>query len=388
MGEKMKIAVIGLYFDSNLGDAVICDCVAYWLREEYSTSSIDIIDLGGRSDFPVQREVSVYRKKVRKIKAKIEHWLIQRNLKDVVYYWSKKSTDSCHEFYTEVAARNYDIAIFAGGQLFMDWLSLPVAELLKLFETSNTPVIFNACGAGPVTSKRIQDILRSNLSNNTVKSVSSRDDIKKINELYFDGREKVIQTFDPALWASNVYSKAKKDSNVIGLGVMYCEHIKIEELVAFWKKIIRELGKKKIHWKMFCNGSLRDYNLGCRILDEMNLNKEEYIYDYACKPEILVEQIASFDALISFRLHSHIIAASLSVPSVAIVWDDKLRFFFRHLKHEERCMRIDDSAEKIMDALITAQKEGYDFELIEKQKKFARKLLLDKAKKEISYGER
>lgn len=30
----MKIAVIGVYYASNLGDAVICDCVASWLRND------------------------------------------------------------------------------------------------------------------------------------------------------------------------------------------------------------------------------------------------------------------------------------------------------------------------------------------------------------------
>ena len=33
----MKIAVIGVYYASNLGDAIICDCVAFWLKKKWPT---------------------------------------------------------------------------------------------------------------------------------------------------------------------------------------------------------------------------------------------------------------------------------------------------------------------------------------------------------------
>lgn len=133
---------------------------------------------------------------------------------------------------------------------------------------------------------------------------------------------------------------------------------------------------------MFCNGSVDDYCFGKYVLEKMGLDARDKLCDYPKTPKELVELIARFDSLISFRLHSHIIAASLGIPAVALVWDEKLRFFYQNIGHGERCMEITDSAEHVLNVWMQAQKEKYDTELIEGQKKFTEQLLLEAVRKE------
>ena len=372
----MKIAVIGLYYASNLGDAVICDCVAKWMKDAYPSAEVDVIDIIGNTEFEVQENVSLRILRKRQKNLEKDYWLTSHGYEDKVYYWSNRNMESRKDFYGKVADRKYDFAVFAGGQLFMDWLSLDVCEFLKHFERTNTPVLFNACGVGISISKQIQERVQQYLNSDNVHLISTRDDVEKIEERYLRGNKKAVPTYDPALWTAETYQASGKKLGAVGLGVMYCNEIPVRKLMRFWIRVIKELNRRQIPWKMFCNGSRDDYNLGCYILKKLHLDRDMYLEPCPEVPEMLIHQITSFDALISFRLHSHIIAASYGIPAIALVWDDKLRFFYKHLKHPERCMTVGDSVAEVVDSLERAMKEGYDMELIEAQKRYARELLL------------
>lgn len=374
----MKIAVIGVYYAPNLGDAIICDCVAAWLKEKWPSAVVDVIDIENKKEFAVQESASMRLLAYRNVKLQWEYWQTIHHIRDRVYYWNRADVDSRQDFYEEIAGRHYDAAVFAGGQLFMDWLSVDVTEFLKRFEKTGTPVYFNACGAGPAVSARIRELLSCYLRNDNVKLISSRDDRELIERRYLSNGRTVLKTYDPALWASDVYETVPADCrDTIGLGVMYSGHAPVWKITGFWLGMIRELDRRQIPWKMFCNGAIDDYNYASYILKKAGLPEEKYLCECAKTPGELVRQIASFRSLISFRLHSHIVAASLNIPAVAIMWDEKLRFFYRNLGHEERCRTIKDKAACVLKALEKAEKEGYDMELITQQKIFSRQLLWD-----------
>lgn len=379
----MKIAVIGLYYAANLGDAIICDCVASILREKYPSVEIDVIDIEGKERFEPQQSTSFLTLKRRKWKLDWEYWLTKHGLQDKIYYWNQKDVESRAEFYNRVVARKYDAAVFAGGQLFMDWLSVDICEFLKRFQKSGTPIFFNACGTGISVSNTIRELLSKNLMESNVKLISSRDDVQKIETHYLKKPKSAILTYDPALWTREVYHTESKQNGIIGLGVMYSTHTGLHKITRFWRNIIRELDARNMQWKMFCNGAIDDYNYGCYILEKLGLNSKEHICDCAATPKELVEQIAGFDSLISFRLHSHIVAASLGIPAVALVWDEKLRFFYRNIGHEERCKEVTDSSRDVIDALLRARKEGNNMELIQNQKMYSRQLLIDAIEQEV-----
>ena len=175
----MKVAVIGLYYAPNLGDAVICDCVMDWMREAFPDARIDLVDIEGKTEFPQQAGMPLRELKIRQVKTKIEYWLTEHRLIDMMYFWNKRDVDARQKYYEKVAKKRYDAAIFAGGQLFMDWLSMDVSAFIKEFDKVHTPVFLNACGTGKAASWRIRNSLKENLSRSAVKFVSSRDDVKR-----------------------------------------------------------------------------------------------------------------------------------------------------------------------------------------------------------------
>ena len=374
----MKIAVIGVYYASNLGDAIICDCVAFWLKKKWPSASIDIIDIENKKEFAKQTDTSLRTLEYRSWKLKWEYWQTKHHIKDWMYYWNKTDVESRREFYKQIAEKGYDAAVFAGGQIFMDWLSMDLAAFLHCFEKAKTPVYLNACGVGISISSQIRDTLRQYLLNDNVKLISTRDNQKEIEKLYVNHQKKVSKTYDPALWTREVYpSVPKLSTNIVGLGVMYSNHAPLSKITGFWMQMIKQLSTKGLPWTMFCNGSIDDYYYAAYILKKAGLKQEEYLYDCAQRPDELVQQIASFRSLISFRLHSHIVATSFHIPAIAVVWDEKLRFYYRNLGHEERCKTIWDKPDSVLQALEIAENEGYDIDLIKKQKKFARQLLLE-----------
>lgn len=381
----MKIAVIGVYYASNLGDAVICDCVAHWLKKEYPEAIIDVIDIEGKIEFSSQRSVSIRTLKRRHFNLMRDYWLTRHRISDRVYYWSRIAAESHYDFYNAVAAQNYDAVIFAGGQLFMDWLSLDICGLLERIKGKNIPIFFNACGVGSAISDTITKQLSHYLLNDHVKLISSRDNVEAIEKRYLQNAKTVVATYDPALWTKEVYKIEAKQNDVIGLGIMYSDHAPLWKITDFWKRLIREMEKRHLKWKMFCNGSIDDYQYGCYVLKKLGLSPEKYINQYPKTPQDLIEQIASFESMISFRLHSHIVATALDIPAIAIVWDEKLKFYYQKQKHEERCKTIIDSADTILNALELARQQRYDRDLVEQQKRAAKHLLLSAVKREIEY---
>lgn len=378
----MKFAVIGVYYASNLGDAVICECVAFWLREHWPQAQIDIIDIEGKEKFPVQEQASISLLQRRAYKVKWDYWLTRYGIRDRVLYWNQMDVDARQDFYDEIGERSYDAAVFAGGQLFMDWLTVDICEFIKYFEQAGTPVFFNACGAGFSVSEQIQRLTGNWLKSDCVKWLSSRDDAVTIQERYGLPDGMVERTFDPALWTCETFAfcreKEQKGKGITGLGIMYSTHVPLRQITAFWLRLIKELNRRKIPWRMFCNGAMEDYNYGCYVLKKAGLDPQTFLLPCPEQPMDLIRQIGTFDSLISFRLHSHIIAASMDIPAVAIVWDRKLRFFYASLKHPERCRTVKTSAADILQSLDLAQEEGYDQKRIMQQKKFARKLLISR----------
>ena len=63
------------------------------------------------------------------------------------------------------------------------------------------------------------------------------------------------------------------------------------------------------------------------------------------------------------------------MPSIALVWDGKLRFYFEKIGHGERCMTVDADPDEVIKRLDRAETEGYDRRMIEDQKKYAANLL-------------
>lgn len=128
---------------------------------------------------------------------------------------------------------------------------------------------------------------------------------------------------------------------------------------------------------MFCNGSEADYKMLKNIVNRKNLNKDQYLIRPKTAQD-LVNIISNFDKIISFRLHSHIIASSIGIPTIGISWEKKVNQFFHNLGLEYRCKTINDKVEDIINLLEIINNDN-DF-IIKKQAEQSKGLLLEKIK--------
>lgn len=374
----MKILVLGVYYSANLGDGVLCECTAARLKEHFPDAEIVIKDILDRSEFRVL-EVSVYpelrrrtqKEKLRRMAARIG-W-------DKVLVHEEYRLKQCLTHIEDVCKEEYDIAIVAGGQLFMDRYFLFLDAYICRLSKKGIPVYLNACGTGPAYSKIIRRRFSDTLANPYVRLISCRDDANLVQRFYANDGKKVEETFDFALWCADIYGIEKdKNADVTGLGMMYTNSIDSNQAAGFWVRLIRQFEKEGKAWKIFVNGSQDDMIFVRYVLSklpELDGPWEQYCMPAPERPQELVKLIGQFKSIVSFRLHSHIIAAALDVPSIALVWDLKLRFYFEKIGHCERCMTIKQDPKEVILRLDRAEKEGYDRSLIEKQKRYADNLL-------------
>lgn len=385
---QMKILVIGVYYASNLGDAVICDCTASLLQKQFPEASIEIADLCGRHDFvPQKRRTEKEQKQINRDDKKYK-WITKWTPWDFAYKVKFGAAVSVFPYIDELCGKSYDLAVFAGGQLFMDWLSPYVCRFVENFQKKQVPVLFHACGTGPAVSPKLRKMLKEALCASCVRFISTRDDRETIEKWYTKGKKEVVSTYDPALWAAEQYGIARQKSDVIGLGIMFAANLNPEKVIKFWVRLIREMEARNLRWRIFCNGDMDDFVFGEHVLNQIpEMEKDHSKYRMPCpkQPNELVREIAQFQSIISFRLHSHIIAGSLGIPGVAIVWDEKLSFYYRNLGCEERCMTIQASPKEVLRRLAQAEEEGCPTERIRQQRQYARDRLLD-AVRQCSYG--
>lgn len=388
----MKILVLGLYFDNNLGDAVICDCVAARLHSFFPDAQIDIRDYVSRSSFSAFEETSMQKLHSRRKRMLLRQTATQYTPldKQLVHEEWKLNCWGDLSYIDQVCQTDYDAVVFAGGQVFMDYLALFAEAFVQRFARKGTPMFFNACGTGPAFSRKIRARLSAALMDPNVKLVSSRDDVALINRLYLNSGKTAVATYDPALWCAEVYGvKKDPEASAVGLGMMYTNSVSPKSAARFWVRLIREMEKRDVLWKMFVNGSGDDISFARYVhslIPELGRSFEECFVPAPQRPEELVTMISGFQSIISFRLHSHIIAASLDIPSVAMVWDQKLNFFFEKIGHEERCCTVWESPNVVLEKLARAEREGYDRKLLQEQKQYADSLLYQAICDEMESG--
>lgn len=373
----MKILIIGELYSSNLGDGVICENVKNIVEKYYDGKNLQIYlaDISCRQGFTEEN-------KERKTKA-------SKNYIRNILYKSEYITYKIQEIkkkkkIKEICKSHYDVAIFAGGHLIMSYFTLQIYNFVKYLSKNGTKIIFNACGVGEIKSPILLYKIRKTLRNERIVQITSRDNVEKLKIKYLDQSNKipVSKTYDPAIYTNETYGITKDEtSKVVGLGIMNVKDIPREKMLIFWKQIIDHLEKEGYRWQLFCNGSQADYELACKCLEMLGLpNIKKYIADKPLTPKELVETIAKYNSIISFRLHSHIIAYSLEIPTIAIVWDEKVKFFFRDLGMEDRCFDINQDTVEIIDKLLETKKIEYKKEIKTKQKEVIKQNILKNLK--------
>lgn len=343
-----KVLLCGLMQGRNFGDVVISDCVKYLIKKSAKKDGLNNVKI---STLDIRRQ------------------------KD------KKSLNR---------VRNSDMVMFPGGGFIkykQENLPRDMIRVVSRAEKYGIPVAFNAVGMeGYDESDEGCQSLFGMLHNRCTRYITSRDYAEDINNTYLkDGYLSAKRVADPAVWAADTY-KIKRDENsqVVGLGVAreglfldYGLPLTKEDLLSVWSEIIRNLENDGVKYKLFTNGLRQDEEFLTDLLVYMGKEelREEISLPSAENARELVQYIAGFSSIIACRMHANIIAFSLGVPSVAFVWNDKLRFFGESIGCKERYLEYTQlkDTKLVLDTLKKAQLEGYGEGVLKREKASAYK---------------
>lgn len=377
----MKILLLGLYYSDNKGDALLTDCTEFRIHQTIPGAEVIVRDLFGRTMWKKAHGGEKAELKKRILRNKLRTFVSSYTIWDKMYTHEQYLYDIYCSDIERVMTIPCDCVIFAGGQIFMDDLALVISNYIDFFSSRKIPIIINAAGWGPFCSRHIRAHLERSLQSQWIIDLSARDHIFQLNHL--TGKKISIRA-DLGLFADETYGIGRNFQNgMTGLGIMFAPTISGNKMIRFWKKIIILLTRRKIPWMLFTNGYPSDEEFAEELLRKLpeecfysGKNRNDYLLPAPQTPEEMVAQISTFQSMISMRLHSHITAASLGIPSVAIIWDDKLSEFFNMIGYIERCLSVNESADKIVDVMIRAEKEGVNRDTIRKLRETADKCLV------------
>lgn len=370
----MKISFVGLYEELNLGDPVIARCTEWLFLKHTEPKEIKINRVTLDYTELHKKETLLY-KIVRQItkKLRLKKWRrknYQRLMWNLDYeYFKSKFIDS-------------DFIVVVGGglvkykyQLF--WLHLSV--ILYVAEKLSIPVFLNSLGVEGYEEKNERcQFLKRFLQRKSLSRVTIRDDYSLFFQQYLNGKSVPLsyEVADPAVWAKEVFSEnLKEDKEIkeknIGLGIARGEIFETnglqfskDQAKSLYVSIVKILQQEGFNVQLFTNGLKKDNDFADEIFTE--LESTGISISNVIKPkkiEDLMITINSFEAIVATRLHACIIAYTLNIPAVGIVWNDKFVLWGKKIGSPENFIKQSEwNPKSILAHLNKARNSSYNEE--------------------------
>lgn len=369
MNNKQKKLILVEYTNTNLGDKVIADSTEYLIHKLGNNIQIDRMGLFA--------DKSLYKRLNLRNTYTYPYW--KQIWKFIKYYFSSIRGRKIYKHYEE-HLKGADAVIFPGGGLIKHSLEMcwcPIHTIVNYCSKRNIPVYFNAVGVeGYDESNFYSKLLKHLLNNKTVKKITTRDDIENLSK-YVSDTTKIGRVGDSALWSKEVYNiqPKEKNENIIGIGLIreyifkdYGMNITGDSIIDMYVNVIKEIENRNYKWQLFSNGGISDYELGLKILER--IGADITVENIAKRPENakeLVNLINNYKALIAARLHANIIATALEIPTIGLIWNDKLKFYGELLDIGDRFLYPDQfkNAKFVADKLEDAINNGYNIKKID-----------------------
>lgn len=358
-----KITLAGLKYDENLGDEIIFDNVEYMLKNMIDCE-INEVDLLMRID----KKVLYKPEKICKIGV-IERlsFKLSRGPKRRIKEWNMQMGKTFREYLSKSLSES-DLILFAGGGLIKykkQELYFPISEIIRYAQIHEIPVVFSGVGVeGYDSSDYFCQYLKRYLNSPVVKMISTRDDLITLRDQYIYTDKKMFECADSAVMSRGTYKIIRNsESETIGLGIArgnifndYGINMSEQEIFDLWVDIVNRLNESDLKWKIFTNGYEGDYTFAKKVADIFGAN---VIHPKHGKE--LVAAIASYKGIIATRLHSCIVAYSLDIPAIGLVWNNKMNLFGEKINRRENFIDPKNfNDDFIINALKHAMKIGYD----------------------------
>lgn len=346
----MKVLVIGDATSTNLGDPVLTHSAAYLVKKivaseqlGYEVEEFSIVE---RIPSNFHQSKNVAQTSPIKEKRILAIGNLFSKLKVIINWLIRDRKSFLSRLEKQISCDQKTIFVIAGGAMISNsWVyALRLNEIVSYAEKSGGKVVFNSVGIEKTIAKSVTRFFyRKMLKKNAVVAFSTRDNSDEVKKLT-NRKQFYKQTADPGVFCSEAYGVAKKTQEIVGIGVISTQayhsiskinkkakEISEDTLIEFWHNLIVELEKKHIKWKIFSNGGPKDYLMACKLIEKYNYPKEKLL-ELPLSPEQLVLQISGFSAIVAHRLHALIIATSLNIPVIPVVWSNKVQKFAELIK--------------------------------------------------------
>ncbi len=267
-----------------------------------------------------------------------------------------------------------DVIIFGGAPVFnygYQTFYERTAVTIELAKKHNKPIIFSAVGVEKYEEDREEcRRIKTVLNMDCVKQVTTRDDMESLGKYIWNERIVTGVVSDPAVFASKVFerfSASKRGGSVPRIGIFVLrengfKNNKVDfsgrDAEKLWSDIIRGLQERGYEYEALTSGHFNDEAFLDYLVNEYGFDKEKCVFNMNT-PEDLIRKITSYSAVISCRLHPGIVSYSFGIPSVGIVWNPKVSFFYNLTGNADRALTIEGiNAETVLDRMEQAMTEG------------------------------
>ena len=274
-----------------------------------------------------------------------------------------------------------DLIIFGGAPVFNYLYQIfyeRTAVTLELAKEYNKPVIFSAIGIeGYHEDNKKCQRLKETLNFDCVRQITTRDDFLSLEKYKGQDHITIGRVSDPAVFTPKVFknffppisekapAKGEAGRKKIGLFVLRANGFKDngvkfsrEEAAAMWKEIVQELEARGYDYELLTSGHFGDEAFLDYLIRNYGIKEEKCVFNINF-PERLLQHISSYDGIISCRLHPSIIAFSFKIPSLGLIWNLKVKYFYEAIGHEDRLVNVKETtASEIVSRLEKVMDEG------------------------------
>jgi len=366
-----KIVIAGRTYSSNLGDGIIAECLQYLFAQVAPEHEIQLLDLGGLETWlPLQPQLFSRRRNYLK-RVLLGNKTIYSSI--TLLRWYASARRRC-VLQWDAALSGASLLVIGGGQLLMDnhlRFPLRIHTLGKLAQQRSIPTHFLACGVNRTWSPLARRLFRSIVTQAASISVRDSESQKRLLQL-LPQAPLPTQTFDPAIWAAECYPRvdiAESQVRTVGIGVIGLKAVNAhapagqkfteEALLQFWLDILIQIQRSQLPCELFTNGAADDYALAEKVRQEayVRLGINCSLAPRPYRPVDLVQQIQTYRTVIAARLHANLIALSHGIPTVGIVWDNKVAALYHDINKSHCCLNIYDRDPVDIYALLQASSE-------------------------------
>ncbi len=246
-----------------------------------------------------------------------------------------------------------DIIFFAGGGLFglsylnfFDYLN----EIITIADQNQIPVVFSSIGINNMdATPETENVLRNILKHKCIKYIAVRENIDLFKSYAgSDCHYEIEQVCDPAVWTQYIYHNLSENPKTsVGINVvrggLFKDNKKnwnLQDEMNYLNELKNLLDEANIDYKFYTNGSLLDNNTLHYFADQYDIPDDYLIFPHSTRE--FIEAVKSFNCVSAIRMHSAIVSYAFDIPSICLIWNDKIPLFYRNIHQDNRSISLDE----------------------------------------------